>query len=286
VTKPFLKVQLVGGLGNQLFQWATSTSIASKKKLNLIGDPSFLREGKSPLIELNLINEDLFSRNWIPSGIRGSEFHRKYINRFVNNLVHEGELFKYDPSLHHLKENSTIRGFFQSWKYFDDISDEIKFKLHASFKDKCMFGESGLDFKGEQTIAIHIRRGDYAQLKDSFGLLGKNYYLKSLEIASSAFPRANVVVFSDEVDVAREMLPFADRYIGPNSGLSDFETIILMSRANAVIGANSSFSWWAAYLMNHENALRVFPGAWFKNFDSDFSDLIPPSWVKVDSHFI
>jgi len=198
VTKPFLKVQLVGGLGNQLFQWATSTSIASKRKLNLIGDPSFLREGKSPLIELNLINEDVFSRNWIPKGIRGSEYHRKYINRLINNLVYEKEMFTYDPRLHHLKENSTIRGFFQSWRYFDDISDEIKLKLHDSFKDRCMFGENGPDFKDEQTIAIHVRRGDYAQLKDSFGLLGKNYYLKRLEIASNVFPRANVVVF-DEV---------------------------------------------------------------------------------------
>lgn len=283
---PWLRIQLIGGLGNQLFQYATASAIAYKRDFRLLADNSFLPRMESPLTLLNLIEEDLSFINRVPKKFLGGELHRKYINRLANNMVYERDLFVFDENLESVKPNSTLRGFFQSWKYFKDRSLEIQNFIKAPFVGNLNISTAFPEIKGEATIAIHVRHGDYKKLSETFGILGRNYYKNSLGVALDLYPDAKILVFSDEVASAREHVPNAHRYIGRESGLTDFETLILMSRASVVIGANSSFSWWSAYLMEQQNPLRVFPKTWFRSFDADFSDLIPTNWLKIDSDFV
>jgi hypothetical protein len=136
---------------------------------------------------------------------------------------------------------------------------------------------------GEFT-AINLRLGgDYRKFESSLGLIGKDYLSEAQCIVDSMYPNQAKIVFTDELELAKELIPNAYLYIDNTKVSNAGEKLLLMSKANSFIGSNSSFSWWAAYLMQKTDSIKVFPKPWFRNpkFNSEY--LVPKDWIQVNN---
>jgi len=141
-------------------------------------------------------------------------------------------------------------------------------------------GNLYFEFLQQAYVAIHIRRGDYVNLQNYHGLTTKEYFQNSMkylrEFHGIDLP---VLVFSDDIDKAREIIPDAFKYVAKEDTRNDWDTLLLMANAQALVGSNSSFSWWAAYGGNSNVA--IFPNPWFQNRKIDSSDLLHPDWLRL-----
>lgn len=147
-------------------------------------------------------------------------------------------------------------GYWQTEKYFVDIADQIREEFALP---KAELGR----------VAVHVRRGDYLQFPQVFHTQGVDYY----EQARKEFPGCEFLAFSDDPEWAKENLPWADVIEG-NPPIVD---MALMASCDGIIMANSSFSWWAAWLGNKK---VVAPSKWF-TCSHDTRDLIPDRWIKI-----
>jgi hypothetical protein len=193
----------------------------------------------------------------------------------------------FDQRLENAKCVRQISGYFQSYKYFDGIND-LKFKrLTLSQPSEWYLEKSNLLGKFKW-IAIHVRRGDFKSHASTVGLLSSSYYLNAVEhLDIRTADRLPIVIFSDEIEVARELLaPLSSRvyeWICPPEEISASESLILMSEASASVIANSTYSWWGAKLGDPK--LVVAPKKWFKSA-VDPRDLYPQDWILVESEWL
>jgi hypothetical protein len=192
--------------------------------------------------------------------------------------------FHYNESLMTKKSVKNFHGYFQSWKYFSGHLDAIREILkNSSFERSAAYAELFRDFEQNKVVAIHVRRGDYVGLESYHGLVHEPYYKSALNLALSEFPRAKIAVFSDDIVQAKKIVGNAD-YLIDNSLLpSPVETMLLMSHANSIIGANSSFSLWAGYLSDESN-FNIYPRKWFTNPIYRIDDLLLPSFHAIGGH--
>jgi len=206
---------------------------------------------------------------------------------YDSHQVFQENDFSYDPRIEEISIGTSLIGYFQSWKYFQSISAELRTSIlkHAPRSDWFQT-EQRLLGGMKPWIALHVRRGDYAEPFNAqfHGLTSRDYYETAIKSIESKLGSCNVVLFSDEPDVAAELIgaihPIT-RIIKAPDDSHPMESILLMSQANAIITANSSFSWWAAWLANLEPALTFAPDPWFASADKDERDLCPPQWVRL-----
>jgi hypothetical protein len=135
-------------------------------------------------------------------------------------------------------------------------------------------------------VAIHIRRGDYLSLKDSFGVLSNQYYLMAIDKLKEIVNPSKIVIFSNDTQaadsLAKEIGPLA--YVFPSdSDASDAATLIELSGFDYVVIANSSFSWWAAALNKKKTV--IYPEPWFRSLEEP-RDLIPLDWIPCAASWI
>jgi hypothetical protein len=175
----------------------------------------------------------------------------------------------YNPPFLNIRENWDLRGYFQSWKYFMNDQGFI----HSVFN----FGDrEPLDF-----VSIHVRRGDYLNYSHVHTNLSRtDYYEKAINLFSK---KTEFIVFTDDVQWCEEKFYNREdgaRFIVTRGG-SDFDNMKLMSSCKGHIIANSSFSWWAAYLSFYYNNKVVYPSKWVNT--EDRNDRIPnnPAWEEV-----
>jgi hypothetical protein len=143
------------------------------------------------------------------------------------------------------------------------------------------------ELQSEQWIAVHVRRGDYVGLQNLYGLCGPRYFRSAFDAIPDKENYSRVVVFSDDLEAARELLKDAFGipvfFIEPPTESGAEESLLLMSLASAHIISNSSFSLWAALLSKGTKAV-FYPDPWHKGMETP-SDLIPPNWKPVSSDF-
>ena len=292
VQKNAITVKLVGGLGNQLFIWATAYSISKKRNLDLIIDAS---ECTQSGFELSIfgIKAAIKPVN-PPDGIFPTRFPKsqsillklfrtcrtklRYL-RIGKNFWERSNGF--DPTVLAIPIGKTLRGYFQSYKYFEETSEEIRGYLITNITPSAYYQELLSTLKSEQWVAIHARRQDYWIGSNSFGLIKDSYYKSAIDAIEERLPKIKKYVFSDDIAQAKLLIPDCDGYIGSDTLISAAETILIMSQADAIIGANSSFSWWAAFLMKAEDTLKIFPEPWFIDTNLKSDDLVPPSWSRI-----
>jgi hypothetical protein len=142
-------------------------------------------------------------------------------------------------------------------------------------------------FETNEVLSIHVRRGDYVKLKSLYGLIGKDYYVEAINRIKLIHPKFEVWIFSDDVSAAKmlleECVPANSVWVQPDLFDDDAEVLLAMSKSKALIIANSTFSWWAAKLSNND-ALVVAPLNWYQGME-DPEDLIPDSWIRVESYW-
>jgi len=268
-------IQIKGGLGNQLFQYAYGRNLELSGK-KIIFDISFYNRGKAKIDT--------------PRDFKLNSFNIETKAQFLNNK---------HSLLENLIEKILVKiklkrdGFFQSEKYFLDIRNillkEFTLKSPLSTKSQQVLQ---LIQTTPNSISIHIRRGDYVQDKKTnafHGTCSPKYYKNALEFISSKITKQNsnlldirLFIFSDDINWVKEnmLFPYPTTYVS-SPEIPDYEELILMSKCQHNIIANSSFSWWGAWLNQNPNKIVIAPRRWVLKCEKDFKDIVPESWYRV-----
>lgn len=248
-----------GRLGNNLFQIATVISTAKKLGSNFVF-PNNTWAGHRGKIDVDL-------------SIFDYDFTRQDLD--IENVYNE-KLFNYEPIQF---EGSEVKlsGFFQSWKYFEDIKQDLIQKYFVPNKN--ILENLEKYSITEQSLGISVRRGDYLMLQDNHCVLSIDYYQR---IINEYFENRvdSIYIFSDDLEWCSETFGHGCEYVKEDIGTQLF----MMTRMKHLIMSNSTFSWWGAYL-NSKQGTIIAPTPWFgPNYkDKDTKDLYYPDWI-VEKH--
>lgn len=282
-------VRIWGGLGNQMFQYAFYMTLLSKRK-NAFVDLSWYETHDSHNgYEL----ENVFAlkpRIADPSdcsrlgNTKYDLFHRA-INKFFPKktfIVESGvESIKYNRSLLDITEGY-YAGYWQSAKYFETIQNKIReaftFSKHKMPKeyDDCLD-----KVQNTESVSMHIRRGDYVNNPMYTDICNDAYYERAVSIIREHKPNTKLFIFSNDPEWCREKWGnnciVVDAFHGENS----YMDMALMSQCKHNIIANSSFSWWGAWLNTNPHKLVVAPKKWFNLDGADDNDIVLEDWIKI-----
>lgn len=283
-------MKIWGGLGNQMFQYATGKALSARLQQPLKLDTGFYAmdtEATKRELQLDVFN-DAYSVATTSEIKRVlglisfkvvKKFFRKYSNRYL-----EDPSFVYNPKVDKIRSNAYLEGYWQSYKYFAAYRDMIlrTFTFPEQIKSR-VNGIAGT-MQGQVTASVHIRRGDYVtnQATNAFhGTCDLNYYNSAIAYLRERYPDLYILVFSDDIPWVKENLQVPGKHLFvENINGHPAEDMYLMSRCNHNIIANSSFSWWGAWLNDHKDRIVIAPQKWF-NADMPTHDLIPKEWIRL-----
>jgi hypothetical protein len=195
--------------------------------------------------------------------------------------------FRYDERIERVEPGTTLLGHFQSWRYFGNIADELRRRMLSLTKPS----EWYLDMAervgpGRGSIVLHVRRGDYVlpEQQKLQGLSTRRYYVRALSALRRMGYDGEVFMASDSLDAAQAELAGEGTFIplDPPAGTDAFELVVLMSRADAIVAANSSFSWWSGFIGERPGHVVIAPRPWFTHSRFDTQDLLPRDWFTLD----
>lgn len=267
-----------GGLGNQMFQYAHFLSL-KKQGLNVTLDTSFFKHnnvhGGYCLERCFGITDgtdaiDHYSVLW---SLKYSILSKAKIKNGLNVFMGDEDI-----SERRLRERSVIYGFWQGEKFFRNVSDKVKRKfsfINVSEQSLAL----GYTMENENSVAVHIRRGDYLSSSKYVNLSSSQYYRNAIAIVHERVETPHFYVFSDDIEWCKHSGFFCSEttYVDYNDTVHSYEDMYLMSKCKVVITANSSFSWWAGYLGNHKIVIR--PEKYLVNWDENQDKtLYPVTW--------
>jgi hypothetical protein len=292
-------VKLMGGLGNQMFQYAFGKTLALKNKTELKLDVSSLGDTKTPGIHtIRYFQLDLYNIN---AAIASAEDLKKYkkgkagklLNMFlfylpfkIQNLYIREPFFYFFKKGLNVPSNSYMDGYWQSEKYFNTIREELirEFTPAGSLSAQTM--SLAEKIRSVQSVSIHVRRGDYVadplNIK-RFEVCSKSYYKQAMSAVTEKVSDPSFFIFSDEPEWFKKNIQttFPVEYVTHNTGSNSYEDMYLMSLCKHNIIANSSFSWWAAWLNKNKEKIVIAPKRWFKDNSKNSKDLLPETWMKL-----
>lgn len=286
-----LRVLLTGGLGNQLFQTAAAFHFEklTKRETVLVRDEnSYSKYNHGSRVE-NLISslrvvEKVKKANLIlridRRVIRGNQ---TYAN--LRKIQVHKEL-GFDPDVNIKGRAKELRGYFQSYIYADSLREIYKDSIVNYLRCSPLSVHQG-DPSTAGPVSLHVRRGDYETLRTTIGVLDFGYYENALEELDSQEKIKEIWVFSDEVLKASKILrrsrflKFMNFQIA--SSLGEIDSLVAMSLCDRHVIANSTFSWWGAFLTGGQRKV-IAPDKWFRNGD-DPHKLIPNNWTRIESRW-
>lgn len=294
-------IKLAGGLGNQMFQYALGRKLSIENENPLFLDPSELKNYSMPreyrlnrfYIEANIVDED-FSFNLltrIMGGFRNkpySHLTNKIFRMFPNQLFQEIKENKlsYNSSYLNISKNSILYGYWQNERYFIDIRNtllkDFLIKGDVSRKNQKYLDE----ITNKQAIAVHIRRGDYVNNKENLSIYSQcdeSYYYSAINYITQNVQFPELFIFSDDMPWVRTNLNFSlpTTYIEGDCADQDIEELFLMTKCKYHVIANSSFSWWGAWLSNFPQQIVVAPKKWFIDDRMNAEFELPKKWHLI-----
>ncbi len=295
-------VALKGGLGNQLFQYAIGRSISVRLGVPLTLDLAWFEEVKAAGGVVTTIRKYALE----PYGLavstscetrQAGKFERvaaklstivgRYIpaHLLVAGVYHERS-FSFDAKVFSLSAPIGLDGYWQSHRYFDEIADLLRLDIGVPQNVSAASLEFADLIKSTDAIAVHIRRGDYVSNQNAsatHGICSAEYYQEGLVQVARGLNNPHCFIFSDEPDWVKNNLNFAmpNTVVDINSLDLAHEDLWLMSLCHRFVIANSSLSWWAAWLSISPRKIVVAPRKWFADETKDTSDLIPVDWVLL-----
>ena len=266
MTVAFNHLGKLGQLGNQMFQYAATKGVASKL------DVPFMIPNHREVFDDGIGNRYtilLFNAFKLTSAsLLGTLRTENYVQE--NGFTFNKDLFKIDKT-----ENCSLYGFFQTEKYFKHIEKQIRkdFIFKDEIKDEC----DDLIKQFTNPIALHIRRGDFVWNNKNHPPLSLDYYKSALDLFDSD---REVIIFSDDTEWCKEQELFEDDRFAVAEGGDQFYDLCLMSMCDDFIIANSTFSWWGAWLAN--SGTVVAPKNWFgEALSHDTKDLYCKGWTVL-----
>lgn len=283
-------IKILGGLGNQMFQYAFYKSLLCKGKLVKADISDFKVYDIHNGYELkNVFNIDVVEATISESYKIGKPKNRldRYLIKFglKNNYYkdkNEIDAITYHPKIFNMKQDMYLQGYWQSYKYFEHIKDEIISDF--TFDKK-------LDMKNERirdlicktnSVSLHIRRGDYLGNKTVENICTNIYYKNAVEYIMKNVQNPKFFIFSNDIEWCRENFLLDNVVYVDNSGENSYKDMLLMSKCKHNIIANSTFSWWGAYLNTNSSKIIICPDRWFNNIKKyNMGDIYPKEWVKI-----
>jgi hypothetical protein len=273
--------RLRGGLGNQMFQYATAKSLARRLGCEFrVHAPRTFTRGDRPY-ELDCFGGE------IPRA-RLREFHQfrggvlawPLLRKRRHPQVRQESGHNFEPSLFAVKSPVYLEGYWQSDKYFQDDRDAIlrDFTFVNPLPERLR--TIAADISGTSSVALHVRRGDYVG-NSHHDTVGLAYYRAAIEHITASVPNARFFAFSDDLAWVRANLAPNISCILVEDTRSGPEDLRLMSSCNHQIIANSSFSWWGAWLNRNPNKIVVAPARWLNKPAHLFEDIYPEGCVRI-----
>ena len=283
-------VQITGGLGNQMFQYAYAKALEQRGyrvKLDKSELETYKIHGGYQLDKYNIGLECVTERE--VKAYFTTQFPFKLLDKLglrTSNLIKEKSLL-FDINLLNVKDDSYLSGYFQCERYFTNIRNLL-------LKEFCIKGE--LSFytreiqdniiKTTESCSIHIRRGDFISNKSNIihGACSLGYYQDSISYLQDNFKGLNYFVFSDDITWVKENIQLENiTYIESQERRSPHEDLFLMSLCDHNIIANSTFSWWGAWLNQNDNKIVLAPRRWFANdiLQMQSQNIVPEKWIRL-----
>jgi hypothetical protein len=289
-------VRIEGGLGNQMFQYAAGRALAIRHKTDLILDISPLQQNMKKYTSRELeVDKFCIKSNFSRSEeFRNMSFLRRVpaLSKWLSswNIFAEDSLM-FNSDFEKLPDKTYLSGYWQSFRYFSDISQDIYSDFKPREELSLQSKEIALKIESCESVALHVRRGDYVSLKSAahmHGTLSNSYYTKAIGETYDTLVNPFFFIFSDDPDWCKLNLKLPSRsaiFICHNTGPSAWQDLMLMSQCRHNIIANSSFSWWGAWLADQmhgtKNRLVFAPQQWFSGQSHDTKDRFPNHWKVV-----
>jgi hypothetical protein len=278
--------RISGGLGNQLFQYAAGKSLALRQNTQLLLDTSYFKGEGLRNFELDSFNISLkiadreLVENFITRSFAGRIRDRILPMKF--RKVYKEPFYHFDKNFFNAASDVYLKGYWQSEKYFNPVKEAIKTDLTIKPEIIEKIKQVGAGLGIATSVAVHIRRADYTidVQKDYHGTLEKDYYHGAIQLISDKIKDARFYFFSDSINWVKENLGMPGAvYVSGEVTKNHLEDLYLMSQCNHNIIANSSFSWWGAWLNNNPGKIVIAPKNWFNKGPKDTYDLYPDNWI-------
>ena len=286
-----------GGLGNQLFAYAAARRLALKNNAKLLIDNVSGFQFDTTYQQRYQLDRFNIQAELASPQDRFEPFSRvrRYLKRWINQRIpfeqrryiqQQGNAF--DPRLLTIKLQGDLHleGYWQSERYFQDIEDVIRNDLNIQSPTDTENLRVSEQIGSCEAIALHVR------FFDSPNAVGDNnttseYYTKALAVMQEQLPNAHYFLFSDDIVAARSMIPLSDHQItvvSHNQGYANaYADLWLMTQCKHFIIANSTFSWWGAWLSDHKDKVVIAPGSVMQGSITawGFDGLLPERWIKI-----
>lgn len=291
-----IMVKLMGGLGNQMFQYAAARRLALRHGVSLKLDLSFLegdQAGNTPrrfaLNCLAIHAGKASPREIILMSGRTTTRSGTFVARLFQKICHYTDyrerFFHFDPKVLYLPDNTYLEGYWQSEQYFAEYAETIRREFTVNLPLLGRNRELADEIKSVNAVSVHIRRGDYvtdAGTNAAHGVCGIEYYRKAEEMILQSVENPVFFVFSDDPEWVADNLHVRCPVIPvSHNGEVPHEDLRLMSLCRHHIIANSSFSWWGAWLSVHPDKIVIAPERWFNNPGINTADLTPVGWHRI-----
>lgn len=283
-------VHIYGGLGNQMFQYACGRALALRHGSGFRIDNRDFSAGPGQTFGLqhfNIVRDTGVDEKLPPRKQQRLRYLKwRYLNRPPKFIRESGTAFH--PSIVDLKGSCVLHGYWQSERYFEDFADQIRTELSIATPPSDTNRQMLAEIANLPTVSVHIRRGDYISNPKALkfhGTCSQDYYSKAARhIADNMSVEPIFFVFSDEPEWARDHLglPFETRIVDHNDSLNNYEDMRLMASCNHNIIANSSFSWWGAWLNPSLEKIVVAPANWVTDAADENPHITPKSWLRFE----
>lgn len=291
-------VRMLGGLGNQMFQYAAGRSLADRLGTELVLDLSLLSGAVQGLtfrpfalepfaLRARMVTAEESTRYQLRDMPLTTWLKTRLLRRHAG--LHWVRYFgtRFNTAIVELPDNTCLTGNFQSEQYFSSIAEQIRTDLSFKEPPKAADVEMLDAIRARaNAVSVHIRRGDYAanpKTRRVHGLLPTSYYKNAFDYIAARHRDVFFFVFSDDPEWARENVQLCH----PHSHVSHLanaahDDLRLMMECRHHITANSSFSWWSAWLARERDRIVVCPRQWFADAQNQ-GDVVPDKWVRIDA---
>ena len=292
----------MGGLGNQMFQYALARKIELSKKVTVKLDISWFNnfdKKTTPryysLPKFNII-ESIATEQEIKKFQKYKKIpgRRHFLHNFfiANNSIYiEEKKASFNNILQNVKDNTYLYGNWQTEKYFKDIQGTIRKELSLKEEPSNNYKKNleSIKQKRKSSVSIHIRRGDYTlpEIEDRIGICSLDYYVRSIKKINDIIPNPHFFIFTDDVEWVKNNLKlnypatFVSSQENTNHSNKDYEELLLMSKCSHNIIANSTFSWWGAWLNINPDKIVIAPKKWYKKPMKNSENKSLDSWVEL-----
>lgn len=280
--------RIYGGFGNQLFQFAAAKALAAFHRAPVKLDTTEFDHYLLRNFDLqNLADPPLVASPHEIMELKATGRFQRGLQKLLPyhfKTFYKEPFFHFDPNFFRLGNDVYLQGYFQSEKYFTSISQEIRKTFDLTHLTSDPVKKTAALLQKEDSVSIHIRRGDYTNnlTKEVHGTLDLSYYKKAIQFFKTNIPSPKFYIFSDDTISAAQGLQSKEvNVLSGEVSSNHFEDLFLMSQCRHNIIANSSFSWWGAWLNNNPDKIVVAPKNWFNQGPKDTQDLIPESWTVL-----